>query len=180
MKLHLKNVRISFPDVFNAKAFGGDDASKPSFGASFLFAKTHPQMKEINAAIEAAAKEKWGPKAETVLKGLRAADKVCLHDGDLKDYDGYAGNLFISARSNKRPTVVDADRTPLTEADGRPYGGCYVNAILEVYAQDNGFGKRVNASLGGVQFVKDGEAFAGSAPVAADEFEDVTADALAD
>ena len=36
-----------------------------------------------------------------------------------------------------------------------------MNAIVELWAQDNNYGKRINASLAGVQFAKDGEAFAG-------------------
>ena len=81
--------------------------------------------------------------------------------------------MFISARSKSRPTVVDRDKTPLTEQDGRPYGGCFVNAIVELWAQDNQFGKRINATLAGVQFLKDGDAFGGSRPADPDEFEAV-------
>ena len=44
-----------------------------------------------------------------------------------------------------------------------PYSGCYVNAVIEVWAQDNEHGKRLNARLKSVQFFKDGEAF-GAAP----------------
>jgi len=29
--------------------------------------------------------------------------------------------------------------------------GCYVNALLELYGQDNKYGKRINASLKGIQ-----------------------------
>lgn len=33
------------------------------------------------------------------------------------------------------------------EADGLVYSGCYVNARIELWAQDNANGKRVNAKL---------------------------------
>jgi hypothetical protein len=69
--------------------------------------------------------------------------------------------------------VIDRDKTPLTSADGRPYAGCFVNASVELWAQDNNFGKRINASLRGVQFFKDGDAFSGGGAASDDEFDSV-------
>lgn len=176
MIIRLDNVRLAFPQLFEAKTVNGE--GKPAFSASGLFAPDHPCVERINAGIEAVAKEKWGAKAPEVLRGLRAQDKVCLHDGDAKaEYDGYAGNLYVSARSATRPLVIDLNKAVLVEKDGRPYAGCYVNLVVELWAQDNQFGKRVNASLKGVQFYQDGDAFAGGAPASPDEFEDLTAPA---
>lgn len=179
MKLKLNNVRLAFPTLFEAKTVNGE--GKPAFSASFLIDPADPQIVEINKAIEAVAKEKWGAKADAILKQMRATDKVALHDGDLKsNYDGYAGMLYVSARSAARPTVIDKDRTPLTEADGKPYGGCYVNAIVELWAQDNNYGKRINASLSGVQFYRDGDSFSGGGAASADEFDEISEGADAD
>ncbi len=175
MKIKLTNVRLSFPDLFEAKTVNGE--GKPAFSASFLIDPADPQVKVINAAIDTVAKEKWGAKAEQVLKQMRATDKVCLHDGNLKQYDGYMDMLYISSRNATRPLVIDADKSPLTEQDGKPYSGCYVNASIELWAQDNNYGKRVNASLSGVQFFKDGDAFAGGRAADVDDFDDVTAGA---
>lgn len=180
MKIKLTNVRLSFPDLFEAKAVNGE--GKPAFAASFLIEPTDPQIKTINAAIAAVAKDKWGAKADAVLKQMRAADKVCLHDGDTKaQYQGYEGMMFISSRSQTRPLVIDRDKSPLTSEDGKPYSGCYVNCSLELWAQDNSFGKRINAQLGGVQFNTDGDAFSGGGS-AADEgdFDEITDGADAD
>ena len=63
------------------------------------------------------------------------------------------------------------------EPSGRPYAGCYVNAVLEFWAQDNKFGKRVNATLMGVQFFRDGDAFSGGGAASDDDFDDVTSGA---
>lgn len=179
MKLKLTNVRLAFPSLFEAKTVNGE--GKPAFSASLLIDPADPQVKAINAAIDATAREKWGAKTDAMLKQMRAADKVCLHDGDLKaSYDGFPGMLFISARNPMRPTVLDRDRTPLVEADGKPYAGCYVNAVLELWAQDNKFGKRVNATLMGVQFAGDGDAFTGGGVADADDFDDVSSGADAD
>jgi hypothetical protein len=179
MKLKLLNVRLAFPQLFEAETVAGE--GKPAHSGTFLIDPADPQVKAINAAIDATAKEKWGAKADGILKQMRAADKVCLHNGDLKaTYDGFPGNLFISARNPLRPTVVDADKTPLTEKDGRPYAGCYVHVVLELWAQDNQYGKRVNATLMGVQFYKDGDSFTGGGVASADDFDDISAGATAD
>jgi len=177
VKVTLNNVRLAFPDLWEPRAFNGEGAAK--FGASFLIPKDHPAVKVLEEAFEAVAKEKWAAKAGQVLKALKSADNICLHDGDAKaDLAGYEGNYYISARTSTRPLVIDRDRSPLVQADGRPYGGCYVNAIVDVWPQDNGFGKRINASLAGVQFVKDGEAFAGGGAASPDDFAVVDGDDL--
>ena len=179
MKLMLKNVRLAFPSLFEAKTVNGE--GKPAFSASFLINPKDPQVKTIQQAIEATAKDKWGAKADTVLKAIRAADKSALHDGNAKaEYDGYADMLYLSARNQARPLVIDADKSPLAVADGRPYAGCYVNASVDLWAQDNAYGKRINASLCGVQFVRDGDAFAGGGIASEAEFDDLSAGADAD
>lgn len=178
MKIKLTNVRLAFPALFEAKTVNGE--GEAAYSASFIIDPADPQVKAINAAIDAVAKEKFGTKADSVLTQMRAGDKVCLHNGDSKsDYAGFPGNLFISARTKTRPLVLDADKTPLVAADGKPYAGCYVNASVELWAQDNNYGKRVNASLRGVQFLKDGDAFAGGGVASEDDFDDVTEGATA-
>ncbi len=173
MKIKLTNVRLAFPQLFEAKTVNGE--GKPAFSACFLLAAHDPQIKAINAAIDEVARAKWGAKAEAVLKQMRAQDKTALHDGDLKaSYEGFEGNYYISARSITRPLVIDQAKAPLVESDGKPYAGCYVNASVELWAQDNNYGKRINASLRGVQFRRDGDAFAGGGAATEDEFDDVT------
>lgn len=179
MKLRLNNVRLAFPTLWEPKTVNGE--GKPAFSATFLIDPADPQVKTVNKAIDAVGGEKWGAKAAAMLAQLRKADKVCLHDGDLKaTYDGFAGMLYVSARNAARPLVLDADKTPLSESDGKPYAGCYVNVTLELWAQDNNYGKRVNATLTGVQFLRDGDAFAGGGVASEDDFEDVSAGATAD
>ena len=175
MKIQLKNVRLAFPTLFHPKTVNGE--GEPAYSAAFLIDPKDPQVKSINAAIDKVAQEKWGVKAEAAIKQMRAQDRTALHDGDLKgDLDGYAGMLYISARNKIRPLVIDADKTPLVESDGKPYGGCYVNASVELWAMDNQYGKRVNASLRGVQFLRDGDAFAGGGAASDDEFDDVSSE----
>lgn len=175
MKLRINNVRLSFPNIFEPQV---SDDGKSSYGAALLMDPNDPQIKAINDAIEAVAKEKWTSKADVILKQIRAADKTALHNGDTKaQYAGYEGMLFVNARNPVRPTALDVDKTPLQATDGRIYAGCYVNAVLEFWAQDNKFGKRVNATLMGVQFFRDGDAFSGGGAASNDDFDDVTSGA---
>lgn len=169
----LKNVRLSFPALFTAKGFKQPDGtvSTPKFSGTFLLSKKlhKAEIKAIEAAIEEVKKEKWP-------KGInpKVMKPSCLHDGGEKpETDGYGDDvMYVSASASKRIPVVDADKSPLTEADGKPYAGCYVNASIRLWAQDNQWGKRINAQLRAVQFVKDGEPF-GEKPADVDEeFED--------
>jgi hypothetical protein len=172
MKIQLNNVRLAFPSLFEAKKVNGE--GEPAFSASLLLPPDHPAVAELRAAMEQIGKEKWAAKWPAVKKELEGKDRTMLHDGDMKTaYSGFEGNLYVSARNKTRPLVIDRDRSPLSQGDGKPYAGCYVNAGIELWAQDNKYGKRINASLRGVQFLKDGDAFAGGTPADVDEFEDV-------
>lgn len=157
MQVKLTNVRLSFPQLFVPKAV--QPGSEAKYGASFLLDKTNDaaQIDAIRKAMFAVATEKWGTKIPPTLK-------KCLHEGSEKAYDGYGpDNMFLSASATVRPSVIDRNLAPLTAEDQRPYAGCLVNAVVRLWAQDNQFGKRINAQLQGVQFTGDGEAF-GAAP----------------
>lgn len=176
MKLKLSNVRINFPVLFEPKKFANDAASKAAFSASFLVPKTSPMVKQIEAAILEAAKEKWGAKAAERLKLARSKDNVFFRDGDLKaeDYPEQEGHMLASTRTYNRPLVIGADKSPLTEAEGKIYSGCYVNVSFDIWAQDFRGVPRINAQLQGVQFSKDGDAFVGGRAASPEEFDDVS------
>lgn len=162
-KIKLQNVRIAFPSLFRKAMFSGEETK---FEGTFLLDKADhaDKITEIEKAIADLISDK--------LKGAKLkADKICLKDGDDIDYAGFAGNMSIKASNNKRPMVLDRDRTPLSEDDNRIYAGCHVNAVLELWAQDNQYGKRINANLLGVQFFKDGEPFADGVSASADDFD---------
>ena len=165
----LRNVRLSFPALFEARAM---DGGTPKFSAAFLLNKKSDaaQIKSIEEAINSLLKTKN-------KGGKLPPNKVCLRDGSEKDFEGYGDEvMYVSASNARRPLVVDLQGNPLVTTDGKPYAGCYVNANIDVWWQDNKYGKRVNASLRSVQFVKDGESFGAGPLDAAKEFEDVTAD----
>lgn len=196
MIIKFTNARLAFPALFEAKTVGNDASAKPMFSAAFIFEegqdcraqigtpsdtgglnweKPGPAVQIIESAIKRVADDKWKSQAGAIISGLAKKDRLCLHDGDTKaQYAGFPGNRFVQASNKGRPVVVDKDRSPLTSGDGKPYGGCYVNGTIDIWAQDNQYGKRVNATLTGVQFVKDGEAFGGGRRGSADDFDDLS------
>lgn len=174
MKILLKNVRLAFPAIWTPyKGKGQEGAGK--FNLKAILPKDHPQLKELEAAMVALAKEKWGVKWEATLKAIKVADKTFLHDGDAKpEWEGFEGNLYVAASNKVRPTVFDGLRNPLTEADGVVYSGCMVNVNFEPWAQDNDYGKRINGTLRGLQFAGDNDAFSGGGtPADADDFDEL-------
>lgn len=168
----LIDVRLGFPDLFEP------DAKYNKFGASFPIVPGSENAKALANAVNEAAKTKWGVKADGILTELKAKGRVSYQErpktnanGEI--YDGFEGMHHVNATNDTRPAVIDKDTKPLVKADGRPYSGCYADASVEVWAQDNSWGKRVNVTLRWVQFRRDGDAFSGGAPVSHDEFESI-------
>jgi len=148
-KIMIKNARLSFPSIWNKATFDGKETK---YEATLLFPKTDAKLKKIlDDAIQAKM-------VEAKFKKL-GADRICLKDGDESDYDGYADHWSLKASNTRRPTIVDQRKNPTTEDDGLLYAGCYVNAQIDFWSQNNSFGKRINANLLILQFLRDGEPF---------------------
>lgn len=189
-RVTLKGVRLSFADIWKPKSLKREDGteSDPKFSANFLIpkegdlqgvykGKTMPIMKALKAAkIDAIAKKLGEEKAESLK--IRA-NNYAVKDGDEENYDGYAGQYYVSANNSRKPVVKGRDKRDLTEADGVVYSGCYVNAIVTLWYQaagtknGNSVPHAVYASLEAIQFVRAGEAF-GAPGVSDDDFEDLT------
>ncbi len=176
MRVKLQNVRLSFPDLFEAKKFPGQENAAPRYSATFLVEPGGENHKIIEAAIQSVTTEKFKTKAAALVAGWRTnSNKFCFVDGNTKEYDGYQGMLALAShrqQSDGRPMVLDANKTPLTIADGKPYAGCYVNAVVNIYAQVGQYAG-VRCELLGVQFYRDGDAFTGAGRVSEEDFEDL-------
>lgn len=176
-KVKLSDVRISFcQSIFEAEQYQGRGPFRHS--ASFLIEPGSANAKAIGAAILAAAKEKWTKpgQAEKMIESFRGnSNKFCYQNGDLKDYDGYQGMMYIGSnrkQSDGQPLIIDRNKAPLTAASGKPYGGCYVNATIDIYAQD-GENSGIRSGLLAIQFNRDGDSFGGASKGEADDFEDL-------
>lgn len=183
MIIQLKDVRLDFPWLYKMQPPQKGGEGKPAFSAQFLFAPSHPALELTRKTIQQVANEKWGARAQQILFGVPATNgmpaelglidlgQVCLHAANaakVAKYPRYQGMWYVSARGQVRPSVVhDREIDPATgklrlisEQEGKVYGGCYVNAILDVYAVEKPK-MWVTAQLMGVQYVRDGDAFGG-------------------
>lgn len=167
-RITLKNVRLSFPNIFETAKYNGADTGK--YQATFLFPKEDVKTKEtLDTAIKQIITE-----SKLKIK----PDNICLRDGDdifsEKGYLGYEGQWALKTGNKEAPTIVDSDKTPLLANSKKIYAGCYVNAIIGFWLQDNNYGKRINANLYGIQFAKDGEPFGEGKIDVTEEFEDIS------
>ena len=176
--------RLSFPDLWDPVEFKPGDG-RPRWNATILVVPGSASDKAVNAAIKKAAELEYKDKADANLKKFAGQkNQYCYLSGDTREYEGYAGMMALSAHRNAktkngsaapRPAIIDRDTSPLTADDGKPYAGCYVKAKVSIYCQ-SGENPGVRASFSVIQFVKDGDAFSGSAP-SVSGFEDLGAPA---
>lgn len=177
-RIMLKNVVLAFPALAEPQSFG---EGEPAYGAKFPIKPNSEQQKAIEAAVLAEATEAWKDKADSVLKMLEEDGKVAFTKKIYRSkktgeaYQGFDGAHYLSARNAKtQPTVFNQYGEELSgkgEIEAKAFSGAVVNASVEIWAQDNKWGRRINCSLRGVMLTGEGENFGGgSAPASADEF----------
>lgn len=158
----VKDVRFAYPHVF--EPYKGDDKdAKAKFGVVGLMPKTKdrmPAMRLIRDYVNELI-------VENKLKSLPVANKF-IRDGDESGKDEFAGCFTINASEIRRPIVRGNKRDPKTKRaiplvagkdDDVIYGGCWGSILIRPWFQNNKFGKKVNAGLSAVQFLRDDEAF---------------------
>lgn len=164
VEIYLEDVRLSHPHLFEAQQYKKDKNSKPRYTSVFILDKK--KHKNLIADIEDGIEEI----RMDMFDGRKLkADNICLSDGDDTDKDEYQGCMILRAARGESlgpPTVIDRDKSELTAKDRKPYGGCYVNAIVRLYGYDE-YADQVNAGLEAVQYFRKGDAF-GAQPVDVD------------
>lgn len=175
--------RLAFPVLSEPEQFQGQ--GKPRYSATIIFEPGSDSDKKVLSAMRAAAANKWGEdKADKAVTALTKAMRTAYIDGDTKaEYEGFEGHMAVSAHAqeNQPPALVVTKNGENVRLDrktqGVIYAGCYVNAIVDFWAQDNQWGKRINAQICGLQFVRDGDSFGGGGPaVSEDDFEAIDID----
>lgn len=164
-RIIIKEARASFPKLFKADSYGGGVAK---YSVDLLIPEGSESDKAIRAAISDIAAAS-GIKRHFYQPAQAAWDRGVAEgrkEGPLPA--AMKGMMVLKAASTKKPVVVDQSKQPLAETDGRPYGGCYVNAVVDIGiarpkpGTGASFPPCIKAYLGVVQFVKDGEPFGGS------------------
>lgn len=185
----LTNARLSFPQLVEPRAF--QEGQPKKYSADLILAPDSPDWIKFQREIMAAVQAKWADKAQGVLQMVSADRKLrCFGNGTEKvdkktflPYEGYAGMVYVSANNGNMPQMVessgkavDPTNTMAYQAIARKlYGGCYVNAAVKPWIQDNAFGRGIRCELVALQFAKDGEPFGDVVPDASSLFGAVAA-----
>jgi len=177
-RIMLKNITMAFPALAEPQSFG---EGEPDYGAKFPVKIGGEHQKLIEEAMQAEAKEAWKDKADSVLQMLVEDGKVAFVKKVYRSkktgeaYQGFDGSHYLSARNAKvQPTVYNQYGEEVGgkgDIERQAFSGARVNASVEIWAQDNKWGRRINCSLRGVMLTGEGENFGGgSSPASADEF----------
>lgn len=179
MEVILKDVPMYFEALYTPRAMANDPTSKPAYGARYVIVPGSENDKAIQAAIAGAAtaQPKWKGKEAEIVKKLKDDRKCAYVEGEYlnKDgvpYEGFEGSYSLGTRSEKlKPTVKNRFNADVVQGDpGAPYAGCRVHAAVDIWCQDNGFGRRINAVTQGVMFVGDGVPVGGGRPASDSTF----------
>lgn len=175
--------RCSFPNIVDPQSKVNDKGeTQTSYNCDLIFPSNDPGFAKFMQIYAAMAQEKWKENAQAAMQRIQGDRKTrCYGSGEEKVsaktfqvHPGYAGNVFISARSPRQPQIIDADGKPVDPTNvmhvravaAKIYGGCYVHAVIKPWLQQNTAGIGVRCDLIAVQFAQDGESFgAGPADV---------------
>jgi len=187
--VQLKHVRIAFIDeLFEPGQYEGKGDFRHT--ATFIVEPGSANDKAIQAAIQAEAVTAWAKKADAMLEDMRGDKKAFSYQKNKKDkagdvYDGFENMYALAAvrkqkdgaplflHNVKDPATGKAQR--LTGKEGIIYAGCYVNAKVEMWAQQGTY-RGMRCGLLGVRFDEDGDSFGGASRPSDDGFDAIEAD----
>jgi hypothetical protein len=175
--IFLSNVRLSFPHIAEPQKQVNEatGATRISYNCEFIMPHDHAGFQQFMKRYGEIALDKWKEHAQAVMNMIQNDRKTrCYGKGEEKvnkknfqPYDGYAGNVFITAGRDSAPQMiqdngqaVDPSNTMAYQALARKmYGGCRVNAAVKPWAQDNKHGRGIRCDLIAVQFAADDTPF---------------------
>lgn len=166
-------LRIGFAALYKPEAFADGE---PAYQAALIIPPTHKAVKLIDKTFLtlATADKRFGngdaAKAQKMIDACMkdrkksAWQKAEYTNEDGTPYDGFDDAFYLRARNEVQPLLLDHNAEEVGRGGtGAPYSGCFANVQVDLWLQANTFGKALRCKLLGVQFVRDGEAFAGGA-----------------
>jgi len=186
--VYLSNVRLSFPHIAEPQRQINEMTGKErvSYNCELIMAPDHPAFAQFMAKVGELAMAKWTEHSSQVLQLIQSDRKLrCFGKGEEKvnkktfqPYDGYAGNVYITAGRDSQPQVIQPDGSPIDPTNTmayqqlarKMYGGCRVNAAVKPWMQDNKHGRGVRCDLVAVQFAGDDAPFGEGAVDASNMF----------
>ena len=186
--IFLSNVRLSFPHLAEPQKQVNETSGQTriSYNCEFIMPQDHPGFQQFMARYGALALDKWKEHAQAVMNMILQDRKTrCFGRGEEKvnrktfqTYDGYAGNMFITAGRDSAPQMIQLDGTAIDPNNSmayqtlarKMYGGCRVNAAVKPWPQDNKHGRGIRCDLIAVQFAADDTPFGEGAADASNLF----------
>lgn len=169
----LKNVRASYLHIWKPWSKNeinpqtGKPEQKKFTGTGMMPEASHTaEIKALRDYATALYVEKFKSKPKP--------DTLFIRNGDDSGKEQYENHWICvaSESADHPPKVVGRDpKQKLREEDGKPKSGHWVNLLIRPWIQDNDTGKRVNANLLAIQFVKEDEVFGRDEVDAEDAFD---------
>lgn len=161
MKIKLTNVIGSYVALLEPREdLSGSECYSMQ---AIISAGDDEQIGNLQRKVIEVAKEKFGSKAEAMLKSGKLKSPLRFADGDAPDYTQnppYAGNWFLTLKTKaeySQPKVVGKNPREVITSTDDCYSGCTFNVIGTLYAYDNSGNRGVAVALKGAQVVHKGE-----------------------
>lgn len=171
--------RPSFVSVVEPRDF--DDGKPPKYSLCVAVPKTEKTfLRELNAAVEATAKEKWGKIPPKMASVIRDGDEENV-DGDRPEFEGC---VVFNMSSKRKPGIViknpeDEEHGGLTPLDdflfssGKSaeqviYSGMECRVSFNLFAYEFKGKKGISASINNLMKTGDNDPYSGGASAEAD------------
>lgn len=167
MRTILKDVILSYPDLFKPSAKYG------KYGAQFRFGDDAIKA-QMDNATDAVGSETWGAKWPKIKKTLIENNKMArVKDNDDEDDPANTYKLKVNAKSI--PHLLSKDAKPVSAEDDVLYAGAHVDAWLDISGFDHPTsGPILSVKLIAVQFRRHGRRLAGAPTITLDDFKPIT------
>jgi hypothetical protein len=135
---------------------------EPQYRITLIFPKG-TDLSKLRGAAKLAATNRWGAKLPSGLK-------LPFRNGDTDRPDDplFKGSIFVTARTNTKPGIVDKNVQPILD-EMEFYSGCKCKASLYAFAFDTNGNRGVSFLLNNLQKLGEGERLSGRRS-AEDEF----------
>ena len=195
--IYISNARLSFPNLIEPQKRVDATTGKEriSYNCELILPPNDQGFAAFMKRYGELALEKWKEHAQAVMQMIQNDRKLrCYGQGEEKvnqktfqPYNGYPGHVFITVGNQNAPQMIQADGKPVDPANTmayqsqarKLYGGCYVNAAVKPWLQENKHGRGIRCDLIAIQFLRDGESFGAGVTDASDMFGTVAAPAAA-
>ena len=175
--IYFSNVRLSFPHIAQPQEQVNEvtGAKRISYNGELIMPLDHPGLAQFMARYSELALNAWKENAPVVMQMILTDRKLrCFGRGEekinkktFKPYDGYPGMAYVTVGRDTPPQLIQDNGQPIDPANSmayqqlarKMYGGCYVNAAVKPWVQQNKHGNGIRCDLVALQFAKDGEAF---------------------